>query len=269
MNGAGLRPSVVILAGLVIGLALGFAYTWFYLPAPREQIAASQLPAADKDRYRALAALAFAANGDRARTEARLQRLGEDRLSAVIDAQAQNAAQAGNPHEARALADLAAALRSPDTAGGATQSLPGIVTVTAAPTRRAVTATPPPAFLPFASPTTPVAAGLVFRLASSDAVCDPALPQGLLQVYVVDADGEQMPGVRVSVTAEGGQTDVFYTGLAADIGPGYADFLMSPQVRYTVTVGDAGEPAASILAPVCERPGADPYMGGIRTRFRP
>lgn len=268
MNGAGLRPSVVILAGLVIGLALGLAYTWFYLPAPREQIAASQLPAADKDRYRALAALAFAANADRARAEARLQRLGEDRLSAVIDAQAQNAAQAGNADEARALADLAAALRSPDTAGGPTQSLPGIITVTVAPTRRAVTATPP-AFLPFASPTAPVAEGLVFRLTSSDAVCDPALPQGLLQVYVVDANGEQLPGVRISVTAEGGQTDAFYTGLAADIGPGYADFLMSPQVRYTVTVGDAGEPAAGIQAPVCERPGGEPYMGGIRTRFRP
>lgn len=269
MTNGGLRPSVVILAGLVIGLALGFAYTWFYLPAPREQISASQLAAGDKDRYRALVALAFSASGDRARAEVRLQRLGEDRLSAILDAQAQSALQAGSAAEARALADLAAALRAPAPAGGPTQSLPGIVTVTAAPTRRAATAAPPPAFLPFASPTAPVAEGLVFRMASSDAVCDPALPQGLLQVYVVDADGEQLPGVRISVTAEDGQTDVFYTGLAADMGPGYADFLMAPQIRYTVTVGEAGEPAVGILAPVCERPGGDAYMGGIRTRFRP
>lgn len=267
MNIGGPRPSVVILAGLVIGLALGFAYTWFYLPAPRSQIAASQLPAADKDAYRVQVAQAFAANGDRPRAEARLQRLGEDRLSAVIDAQAQNAAQAGRADEARVLADLAAALRAPALAP--TQNIPGIVTVTPAPTRRAGTATAPPAFLPYASPTVPVAEGLVFRLTSSDAVCDPALPQGLLQVYVVDADGEQMPGVRVSVTAEGGQTDVFYTGLAADMGPGYADFLMAAQVRYTIVVGAAGEPASGILAPVCERPGGEAYMGGIRTRFRP
>jgi hypothetical protein len=269
LNSGGPRPSVVVLAGLLLGLILGAGYTWFFVPAPVTAITPAGLGAGQKERYRALVALAYAANGDRTRADTRLQALQDDRLPAVLDAQAQNAVQGGQEAEAQALAGLAAALRTPNAVSAAPTSAQPALVFTLAPTLRAATPSPLPPFLPKASATPPATRGMAFTLSSSDPVCDPALPEGLLQVYVVDAAGGQAPGVRVSVTWEGGQTDVFYTGLAADMGPGYADFRMSPQVEYALSVGDAGAPTGGLMAPVCERADGSTYMGGIRTRFRP
>lgn len=268
MNG-GPRPSVVVLGGLVLGLLLGLAYTWYYLPVAAKVIAPTELQGAEREHYRALVALAYAANGDRAQAEARLNLLGEDRLPNILDAQASRSSQ---PDEALALAELAAALRAPQGAAP-----PAISQPTATVDANAAPATPDrPAALPtlavFApqpSATPDRTSGLRFRLSSQDTVCDPALPPGLLQVYVVDEEGGQVPGARVTVTWAGGQTDVFYTGLAPEIGLGYADFLMTPQVSYTVTVGEAGEPASGLVAPVCQNADGSSSMGGIRTRFRP
>ncbi len=270
MNESGPRPSLVVLAGLVLGLLLGFAYSWFSLPVPVKTVTPGGLDAAGKDHYRAMIALAYSASGDRTRAEERLRALGEDRLPAVLDAQAQSALQGGQISEAQALAGLAAALRTPAGFVPTASNLSAAQTATAPAASPTIAATrAPAAFTPVPSITPPASRGLVFALASSETVCDPALPPGLLQVYVVDVRGRQLPGVRVQVSGDGGQTDVFYTGLAPDMGAGYADFLMAPQVTYSLVVGDAGEPAGGLSIPQCTGADGTNTMGGIRTRFRP
>lgn len=262
----GLHPSRVVLGGLVLGLLLGFVYTWLYVPVPAKAISAAELQSTDRERYRLLIALAYAASGDRAQAEARLAALGEDRLPDVLDEQASRASQ---PAEAQALAQLAAALRAPVSVVTPAASQPTqLVEITQVPANAGPLPTLPP-FEPRPSATPDLTSGLRFALSSQDPVCDPALPQGLLQVYVVDEEGGQVAGARVTVTWAGGQTDTFYTGLAPEMGAGYADFRMTPQVSYTLTVGEAGELASGLVAPVCQNADGTSYMGGIRTRFRP
>ena len=59
----------------------------------------------------------------------------------------------------------------------------------------------------------------------------------------------------------------FFTGLKPDIDTGYADFVMTPEVIYTLQVADGGQLIPSLTAPSCEDEGGDPYWGSLRLVF--
>jgi hypothetical protein len=80
-----------------------------------------------------------------------------------------------------------------------------------------------------------------FRLLSQERFCRSGEPGPLIVVEVLDVDLEPLPGVEVVVEWADGQ-DRFFTGFRPDESPGYADFVMSPDVSYTVSLA-AGSPA--------------------------
>lgn len=88
---------------------------------------------------------------------------------------------------------------------------------------------------------------------------------GQLMVMVLDAEGQQAPGVELLVRWEGGD-DRFHTGLKPEIGPGYADLTLEKAVTYQVVViGAESEAAQDIVADTCEGKG---YLASWRVTFQ-
>ncbi len=267
------RGNLYLLTGLVIGLVLGLAYAWLISPVEYVDTNPRSLAEPYKDEYRQLIALAYAADHNLGRARERLSLLESGGDVQVLASQAQRMlAENQPPQEARALAVLAADLGKPQGAAtpagekpspqavsaGATET-PGEPTavettpateISAAiqtptlpiPTRTpTITLTPMPTFTPRPTATPLPVLDAPFKLVSKKEVCDNRTVPGLLQVIVTGADGMPLPGVRISINWQGGQ-ETFYTGLAPEINPGYADFQMASGISYNLVVGDTSKP---------------------------
>jgi hypothetical protein len=241
-----------LLTGLIIGLLFGLLYTWVINPSRLVDTSPDRLAPAFKEHYRSMIALAFESNGDLGRARGRLGLLNDEDAVAELSAQAQRIlAQGGSPQEARALAALAATMgggqvpaRTAEPAAtredtGARSEIPTV----------AVTLTPA------------VNANAAFVLKQREPLCDAALPEGTLQVDVVDTGGLPVPGVRLIIRWAGGE-ETFATGLYPSISPGYADFVMQPGVTYNLQAG-TGEIVPDLSTQTC----SSSYEGGWRLFF--
>ena len=285
-----------LLTGFVIGLALGLVYGYLVNPVEYVDSSPSVLNGQDKDRYRAMIAQAYLADTNLERARQRLALLKDNAGSQNLAAQAQRLLGANaNDLDAHALAILAAALapqRSPTPqiintpALSTTPQLEVTVPVispssTLSPGQAVQTATLLPSLTPTITPTvtlTPAVTftprytdrptatlGSPFSLKDKKQVCDATITNDLLQVNVVNGAGQGIPGVVIHVTWPGGE-DAFYTGLTPDHGPGYADFLMTPRVTYSVRAGEGGEVASGLSAPSCGS-GDSVFFGGWSLQF--
>lgn len=61
--------------------------------------------------------------------------------------------------------------------------------------------------------------------------------------------------------------DHFYSGLKPDIDIGYADFVMIPEISYSLQVGNGGQLISGLVAPACTDTNSDPYWGSVRLIF--
>lgn len=268
-----------LLTGLLIGLVLGIVYAWLVSPVQYVDNPPSALRDDFKDHYRTLIAVAFTAGRDLGRAQARLNLLGDPDPERSLAAQAQRLlSQGGPPDEARALGELAAALRQAaavgqtggsttapqETSGPASPPTTGTPaapseTPTEVPTAGALSTptrtprpsrTPTPTGTPRPTVTTTSTPGLPFELENLEEVCDPPLAEPLIQVLTLDAEGNPVPGVEIVVTWQDGE-ERFFTGLKPELGLGYGDFTMTPGVSYTVRIDDGGEPVPDLTAPGC------------------
>jgi hypothetical protein len=89
----------------------------------------------------------------------------------------------------------------------------------------------------------------------------------LLQVIVVDAADQPVPGSEVRVVWDTGQ-DHFFTGLKPDLGVGYGDFEMSPGVTYTVQLVDSDQPVTGLTPGECTAADGTHYPGSWLLRFQ-
>lgn len=269
-----------LLTGLLIGLALGLLVAWVISPVQYVDTAPASLRADFKDQYRSMIASAYLATGELGRAQSRLSLLGDADPLQALTLQAQHALSVGDPNgSAYALARLADALKQPPVGGqipndtattAATGTKADTSSVTRAPTRRptgtltpAATGTPTPR--PTRTPTPTV--GAAFVLVSQETVCETNLSEQLLQIEVHNAAGQPIPGAEVIITWEGGE-EHFFTGLKPELGNGYADFVMKPEVGYSIRLASGGQPVSNLSAPICQTSGGDTYYGGIRLLFQ-
>jgi len=112
-----------------------------------------------------------------------------------------------------------------------------------------------------ASPSAP------FQIVSKDDVCDPGLPEGQLQITVLDRRGQPLPGIELTITWAGGE-ERFFTGLQPEVSDGYADYIMQPGTRYALQVARLGAPVSSLSAPECPGNAGQTYIGGMQLTFR-
>ena len=279
------RSPLFMITGLVIGIALGVVYAWVLIPDERVDSFPISLREDYKDLYREMIAVAYVASGDLGRAQARLELLGDDNQARTLAVQAQlTLGEEVSPDIARALGILAAHLEdgpgnftidiaesplkvspssSPETTllptsnGNANQTTSGTPTRTTAPTS---THTPQGTNTPTATQ------GAPFELLDFELICDPDIQVPLIKVYVFDADYNEVPGIEVVVTWDGGQ-DSFFTGFKLEFGLGYGDFEMTPGITYTLQLTDGGEPRPGWIAQECPGENGDRYWGSWRLNF--
>jgi hypothetical protein len=109
--------------------------------------------------------------------------------------------------------------------------------------------------------------GKPFTLTGQDTVCDPNLPDGLLQVSVLNRSRRQLAGVEIVITWEGGK-ERFFTGLKPELGNGYADYSMTPDATYTVQLARGSDVAQGVSAPTCQSPDGVTFLGGVKLTFQ-
>jgi len=280
------------LFALLLGLGLGLAYAWAIAPLQLTDSSPSLLRSDFKDQFRSAIAAAYSATGNLPRAQARLALVGDSDPVEALNAQAQREIANGQFTQADQLAVLASAFEN-----GVSASLPITSTLenfepidTSEPT---ITAFPSPADIPFEltgtpdvivtpfSETQPVVGtatprptrtsiptlGAPFRLVSEDTVCDPNLPDGLLQIMVYDSKRRQLAGIKIILTWDTGGEE-FFTGLKPELGNGYADFLMFPNTSHAVQLAVGSEIATNLVPPACETPSGESYLGGYKLVFQ-
>lgn len=285
-----------ILLTLLAGLGLGLAYAWIISPL---RVVASDpiaLRADFKDQFRSAIAAAFVATGNLPRTEARLSLLGDSDVVEALNSQAQRMIASGEFAQADQLAALAMALENDNVlavlpthtseyAGTAEPESSAIFSQPSEDLPFQLTETPdvfdtpvaetqgvetqPVVLNPTPRPTrTPIPTlGAPFVLIAQDPVCDTTFPEGLLQVVVFNSTRRQVTGAKIIITWENGE-DQFFTGLKPEIGNGYADFVMSPNITYTLRLAAGSDIASELIAPTCQNPSGEAFLGGIKLTFQ-
>jgi hypothetical protein len=105
------RGSWYLLTGLVLGVAVGLAYSWVISPVKYIDAPPYALREDYKEQYRLLVAYAYLYNGDLLRAQDRLAQLKDDDIVSTMTMQAQRAQAEGHPaQEVRALSMLASEL---------------------------------------------------------------------------------------------------------------------------------------------------------------
>ena len=99
-------------------------------------------------------------------------------------------------------------------------------------------------------------------------VCNPKLYEPQIQIFINDGAGLGVKGVEITVTWDDGQESIF-TGLKSEIDLGYADFVMTPDIIYTLQVSGGGQIIPDLFAPECEdEDGSGRYWGSWRLIFK-
>jgi len=269
---------------LILGFGLGLTYAWVISPVKFVDAEPQALRADFKDHFRSAISAAYASNGDLERARARLALLNDPDPAQALSAQAQRMLASGaSPESVQQVALLASALQGQaaaevptqtptDTAiptekpGNTPTSAPGETppTVEVQATNTSIpeiTSTPRPTLTPTAT------LGAPYQLVGQDTICEPDLAEGLLQVYVTTASRKQVPGAEIIVTWNNGEEHIF-TGLKPEINHGYADYLMAPEVIYSIRMADGGAPASGLSAPTCTSTEGEAYLGGLRITFQ-
>lgn len=290
-----------LMLALLAGLGLGLVYSWIISPARIVDAEPVALRADFKDQYRAVIAAAYSATGNLARAQARLSLLGDPDPVEALNAQAQrmlasgaggasgagaaNGGQFEHPDQVAALAlaldgepgrvlpatPTAEVARAFDATVTVTSPLPSpelpvVLTETPEvleiePTPTISAATPRPTRTPV--PTL----GAPFALTGQETLCDSNLPDGLLQVLVLNSNRRQLAGVEIVVTWNGGK-EQFFTGLKPELGNGYADFIMTPEVTYSIQLARGSDVALGIVAPTCQTSSGETFFGGVKLTFQ-
>lgn len=283
-------PWDLILAFL-LGLGGGLLYAWV-IASPEIVLTPELLRAEDKDAYREVIAAAYAANSDLERARARLSLLGDADPSQALAAQAQRMLAAGYPFElvqqlVRLASDVQKRPLNTENLPPATPLAVLFTPLSPSPTPSVSPTEPPeapdspppslteeaftiptlPAFTPRPAMTPVPTVGGFFRMINYETRCDAALPEGLLQVLVNDERGRPLAGVPILLVWDGGQ-ELFYTGLKPEMGDGYADAQLQPQLTYNLQVG-GGEPLSHLGIPACPPESGIHYGSVLLTFNRP
>jgi hypothetical protein len=280
-----------ILLALIVGIGLGLVYAWMISPRRVTNADPSTLRTDFKEQYRSSIAAAYAAGGNLPRALARLQLLKDADPMEVLNAQAQQIRARGDSSQAAdQVAALARALQEGKGQANPASNPATPVVQKADETSTPISASPSPELTFVETETPPVTSieetqpalpsstprptetllptrGAPFKLTSQDEVCDPNLPDGLLQVIVLGSNRKQIPGMEIDVIWENGE-EKFFTGLKPALGNGYADFIMAPDISYSVQLAAGSDVANGLVAPTCQNPGVENYLGSIKLSFQ-
>ena len=275
-----------VILGLILGIAGGLGYTWGFDPIEEFDTHPWQLNEDDRAHYIAALMLDYAHNADLSLATQRLAalRLPRDFIQEVADVACTLTTEgyANNSSGLRAVRAMMTFYQLQGRSGCADTLIllddtpsPQVVlieppTPTLAPP---ATKTPTPGAVDRAAgtptlvivPTSPPQSD--FEIANIPTSCSAVRP-GLIEVQVVDFNGQGIPGQLVRVTWDGGES-VFATGLKPERGPGFADFEMEPGLSYLVDMPGRADPSQPLTATSCPLEGGGRSIITYRVVFRP
>lgn len=250
--------------GVILGIAGGLYYAWNINPVAYVDAAPSSLRQDFQSDYITLIAASYAATGELDRAQVRLSIFSLEDLGSYLGRLAQNRLAEGRPEsEARALAMLAAAVGEGPPALPITPS-PSGTTSTGKPS---TTPSPSPSNTPRPVRPSTSTPGAPFELVEQEKICDPSLGGPLLQVRILDALSEGVPRMSILVIWDSGQ-EKFFTGLKPELGLGFADFIMTEGVIYTLQVSDADRLVTGLTSELCTGEDGELYPGAWLLTFQ-
>jgi hypothetical protein len=278
-----------IFLALLVGLGLGLVYSWVISPPRIVDAAPNDLRSDFKDQYRSAIAAAYEATGNLPRARARLSLLGDADPIEALNAQAQRMRASGE-QSGHADQVVALALALDENHNGAPVSSAVVEAPNNVDGIPSATSPPPPPDVPIELTETPESIetqpaevlsaatprptrtliptlGAPFTLTGQETICDSNLPDGLLQVLVLNPNRRQLAGVEIVVTWDGGK-EQFFTGLKPELGNGYADYMMTPDVTYAIQLARGSDVALGIVAPTCQASNGETFFGGVKLTFQ-
>lgn len=293
-----------LLTGALVGLILGLIVAWWIVPVQSTAYLPANLRADFKDEYRYIIAASYAATGNLGRARARLALLADKDIIAALDAQAQRMT-ANNiaPSVVRNISSLSLALQkeTPPTATEPPVSLDVLPTITEeivsspTPVPVSIAATETPLSIPETATPEPIATadatntliavatftsttslrptliptftpGAAFNQVGAVRTCDATQP-GLLQIILRDANNQPVAGVELTVTWAGGE-EHFFTGLKPELGNGYADFSMSPNIEYALSLSNGATRVTLLKSSACSAKDGSSSFESLRLEFK-
>jgi hypothetical protein len=272
--------SSLLLLGLLLGLAGGLAYAWLINPIVYVDARPARMSPRYQEEYIFLVSQSYAYSGDWATAQQRLAALDDPDLPQRVAELFERYLREGAPADSvRNLASLTRMLGGNNPALALFNPTPEAPAVTATATIAASTPTatllptpsptplptntPQPTLTPSPSPMPTATPRPTYRLLSQERLCSADGPTPLIVVEVLDAGLEPLPGVEVIVTWEEGR-DRFFTGFRLDQHAGYADFLMEPDVSYSVFLAGGSPTISGLRVEACP----DGPAGGWRLTFQ-
>ena len=269
----------LFLLGLIVGLMAALYYAWVVNPIVYLDASPARLHEDFKEEYILLVSQSYAATGNWEQAEERLAALNDDDVAQSVAAQLERYLREGKPAPVMTnLAALAAQLGVNSPAVAVFAPVVGVTGATATPTPASLPETPTPTISPTPTNTRPPThtpapsstptgvssptAVPVFRLLGQERVCEAEAPAPRIEVDVVDAFLEPLPGVEVVVTWVEG-SDHFFTGFKPEKGLGYGDFTMTPDISYSVFLVGGSPTVGGLRIEPC-----DPDEGGLAGGWR-
>lgn len=240
------RPPLYLITGLIFGLLAGLIFAWIIWPVRGADVSPASLEDSYKDQYRLMTSLAFAASGDLGRAQARMALLQDGDPVRALTTQAQLAlANSATQREARALAALASAMQ--DFAGS--QSA----------TAQVINTPNPDEIEQISTPFESAGAAASYELQNQEMVCDSVDSPPYLQIFVFDANANPQAGVQLALESDEDAIELS-TGLHPEMSPGYAEFILTPRVAYSLSI-NGGEIMGGIQAAACQTEAGEPAWG--------
>jgi hypothetical protein len=246
------RPPLFLLTGLIIGLVAGLIFAWIVWPPRVVGVGPASLEENYKEQYRLMAAFAFASSGDLGRAKARLALLQDGDPVRALTSQAQVAlANSATQREARALAGLAAVMQDAIASQASTAeaiNTPDLDQQDAVST-------------PFESGE----ADASYTLENQELLCDGVDTPPYLKIYVFDPNANPQAGVQLTLDS-GEDVAELSTGLRPEMSAGYAEFILTPRVLYTLSI-NGFESTSGIQAAACQTEDGEPAWGSWQLLF--
>jgi hypothetical protein len=271
------KGNLYLLTGLVIGLLLGLVISWVFVPVKFVDTVPYSLRKDFKDDFRLQIASAYHASNNLPRAKARMALLGDPDPIQALTTQAQTLLKEGDPTgKAFMLAYLADAIKVSSSSTSeaaivanqlfitATTTLPGSGLTPNYTTTSQIGSLSTPTLQPSITPIPTQEDSFILK--SNQIVCDLQKASLLLMIEVINSSGEPIPGTEIIITWPMGE-EHFFTGLQPEMGLGYADYLMAPNINYGIRLGEGSTSVSNLSAPNCSYENGKIIWGGLKLIF--
>lgn len=73
--------------------------------------------------------------------------------------------------------------------------------------------------------------------------------------------------MKIIVSWDGGE-EQFFIGPKPELSNCYADYIMTPEMEYTIQLAVGSDVLTGLIAPTCQMPNGETFTGGMKLTFQ-